>query len=567
MDIRHRRILILGGWGLVGTAILRRLIEHKPSEVAILSLQEHEAVESCDLMRKEAPDIQFTPVWGNIFVRTALKDLSRNELLNNSEFRKILRQDTMESFNDDQLKNSFLNTVISDFKPHIIIDTVNTATALAYQDIYTGYYNLNQELKKTTEQGGAMQKSLNTEVEKMLTTLYIPQIIRHIQILHASMLNNKTGVYLKIGTTGTGGMGLNIPYTHSEERPSRVLLSKASLAGAHTMLLFLMGRTPGGPICKEIKPAAAIAWKGIKYGEISKHGKPIELYDCKPEQAEQLGTHYRFEGNGKWVDLEKTLKSVFIDTGENGIFSQGEFETITSAGQMEFVTPEEIAKNVIMEILGDNTGHDILNALDNSIMGPTYRAGYMRHQALNEMDKLKEKHNSSSVAFEILGPPRLSKLLYEAHLLKQACGDLKCITAQSPKILSEKVQEMILSDASVRSQIISIGLPILLSDGEQILRGPVAKIPVQRGRETLDVTQEKIEKWTYAGWVDLREKNMELWLERVEQIIEFVDQIPSDETSSRFHHGIQYWDAQAPMNIGKVAAWIFINEDKGLRIK
>ena len=74
-------------------------------------------------------------------------------------------------------------------------------------------------------------------------------------------------------------MGLNIPYTHSEEKPSRVLLSKSALAGAHTLLLFLMARTPGGPITKEIKPAAAIAWKRIGYGEILRGGRPVPLYD------------------------------------------------------------------------------------------------------------------------------------------------------------------------------------------------------------------------------------------------------------------------------------------------
>ena len=63
-------------------------------------------------------------------------------------------------------------------------------------------------------------------------------------------------------------MGLNIPYTHSEERPSSVLLSKSAVAGAHTLLLFLMGRTPDAPITKEIKPTAAIAWKRIGYGEV-----------------------------------------------------------------------------------------------------------------------------------------------------------------------------------------------------------------------------------------------------------------------------------------------------------
>ena len=65
-------------------------------------------------------------------------------------------------------------------------------------------------------------------------------------------------------------MGLNVPYTHSEEKPSRVLLSKSAVGGAHSMLLFLMARTPGAPITKEIKPAAAIAWKKIAYGPISR---------------------------------------------------------------------------------------------------------------------------------------------------------------------------------------------------------------------------------------------------------------------------------------------------------
>jgi hypothetical protein len=59
-----------------------------------------------------------------------------------------------------------------------------------------------------------------------------------------------TASYLKVGTSGTGGMGLNIPFTHSEERPSRMLLAKSSVAGAHSLLLYLMARTPGAPAVK-----------------------------------------------------------------------------------------------------------------------------------------------------------------------------------------------------------------------------------------------------------------------------------------------------------------------------
>src|SRR5437773_10280288 len=117
--------------------------------------------------------------------------------------------------------------------------------------------------------------------------------------------------------------------------------------------------------------------------------------------------------NGFAKPMKKTLKSVFIDTGENGLFSRGEFEAISTPGQMEFVTPEEIAETVIYEIRGGNTGHDIINALDNATLSPTYRAGYLFQSALKQIEALEKKYNTDSVAFEILGPPRLSKLLYE----------------------------------------------------------------------------------------------------------------------------------------------------------
>src|SRR5258707_15296725 len=129
------------------------------------------------------------------------------------------------------------------------------------------------------------------------------------------MVKAGTSVYVKIGTSGTGGMGLNIPYTHSEEKPSRVLLSKSALAGAHPLLLFLMARTPGGPITKEIKPAAAIAWKRIEHGEILRAGRPVPLYEVDLAEAETLvpGRPFRPVDPGRGRAAGTTLKNVFID--------------------------------------------------------------------------------------------------------------------------------------------------------------------------------------------------------------------------------------------------------------
>ncbi len=566
MDIKGKRILMLGGWGLVGMAVIRRLSEYKPEEIIVISLKEQEAKDACSQLTKEAPEVRFTPEWGNIFVRRSLKDLPRDEILNNPIYRKQILEDVMESLDDEKLTSSSINYLLNKHKPHIIIDSVNSATGLAYQDIYTGYYNLKNELKKAQD-SNKLTDELGVEVEKMLSTLYIPQIIRHIQILHSSMVQNSTNVYLKIGTTGTGGMGLNIPYTHSEEKPSRVLLSKTSLAGAHTLLLFLAGRTPDGPIVKEIKPAAAIAWKAINYGEIKKHGRPVELYDCTPENADLLEGKYSFNGHGQWESKNDTLKSIYIDTGENGIFSRGEFEAITTAGQMEFVTPEEIADNVILELIGGNTGSDIVNALDNAVMGPTYRAGYMRHDAIKEMKRLEIENNVESVAFEILGPPRLSKLLYEAQLLKNICGTIYDVNKKSDTELSEMLQSEILSNNKLRMETISIGIPILLNNGKNLLRGPSVKIPVQLDKNKINYNSEQLDEWANAGWIDLRETNMRLWKSRISDIVDYVNGLPVEDSSSRFHHGIKYWKIDEPIDIGKLASWIFIFEDEGLRIK
>lgn len=568
MEITDKKVMILGGWGLVGMAISRQLLTEKPAQLIVLSLKESEAREACEHLEAEkSPETTIVPDWGNIFLRDSMQGLSREAILEKPENRNKLIEDTLEALSEEVLERAFLFQLIRKHQPHIIIDCINSATAVAYQDVFSGYYNLKNEFRRV-KQEKVYSEALVAEVEKLLCTLYVPQLIRHVQILYDAMRRFKTVYYVKIGTSGTGGMGLNIPYTHSEEKPSRVLLSKSTVAGAHSLLLFLMARTPDAPITKEIKPTAAIAWKKIGYGEIKKRGQPIQLYDCPPQNALNLEGELNLKGPATWVPLEgKHLKSVYIDTGENGIFSFGEFSAISSSGQMELVTPEEIARNVIYEIKGGNTGHDIINALDNATMGPTYRAGVMRHAALNKMVSLMLQHNCESIAFELLGPPRLSKLLYEAHLLRATSGTLENLRKADPERLSAEIEKLILNDADLRSSILSIGIPILLRDGMRLLRGPQVKIPAYRGNETFAISTQSIDAWAKDGWVDLRPSNIKIWQLRAEQIFREIEAIPEDDTSSRYDRDRRYWLEDDLINIGKVVGWIFSNEEQGLRMK
>ncbi len=568
MQIRNKRVMVLGGWGLVGMAVCRRMLDEFPDELIVCSLLEAEAREACERLAAEAKtEIRLTPVWGDIFVRTAMQGKSHQEILNDPTLRSWLIEDVLSDLNEEVLDRSFLFQIVQQYRPHIIVDCINSATAVAYQDVFTAYFRLRKELSQARE-GQKCRSSFIEETEKMLCTLYIPQLIRHVQILYEAMRRARTEAYLKIGTSGTGGMGLNIPYTHSEEKPSRVLLSKSAVAGAHTLLLFLMARTPDAPITKEIKPTAAIAWKKIEYGRILKRGRPVELYDCPPDKATVLEGTLRLHDNAEYGRLDDGyLESVYIDTGENGIFSLGEFSAITSPGQMEFVTPEEIAKNVVYEIKGGNTGHDIINALDNAVMGPTYRAGFLRHFALEKMRKLAEEHQVDSVAFELLGPPRLSKLLYEADLLRRVAGTMSDVCEAAAEDLARRWEQLILEDPQLRAEIISIGIPILLSDGKRLLRGPEIKIPQFKGEDQYPITDEAIDRWAQDGWVDLRVANVKAWQRRLGDILEEVRMIPETDSSSKYDRNRQYWLEDKEINIGKVVGWIFSMEEKGSRMK
>jgi hypothetical protein len=571
MDIQGKTVLVIGGWGLVGSAVCRKFMEENPRRIIVTSLNRREAEDAVHALRAEFPHAgrdYFIPWWGNIFVREQLKDLPREVILGNSKYRGMTIEDMLDELTVPVLKRSSLYRLMQRYHPDIVVDCVNSATAIAYQDIFQSSRELLQEVQNVRRRRGKRNLlSLLDKTERLLCTLYVPQLIRHVQIFYRSMQDAGTKIYLKIGTSGTGGMGLNIPYTHSEEKPSRVLLSKSAVAGAHTLLLFLMGRTPDGAITKEIKPTAAIAWKGIGYGQIAKRGKPIELEDCAVEKAIKLRKTLSLSMPGIAQPTGETLRSVFIDTGENGLFSRGEFEAISTPGQMEFVTPEEIAESAVFEIKAGNTGHDIINALDNATLAPTYRAGFMFNAALTQMKKLEQDHGVDSVAFEMLGPPRLSKLLYEAYLLKLCFGDPRTVTRTDPRILSNRLLDLIKSDDQLRSQIISIGIPILLPDGKSMLRGSSIKIPPFRGQGQFPATAKNIDRWAHDGWVDLREKNMKLWRARFAHIISSVESIPEGETSSRLMHNREYWKSLSDIDPGKICGWIFTYEEKGKRMK
>jgi hypothetical protein len=440
--------------------------------------------------------------------------------------------------------------LLLDVEPDIVIDSINTAGALAYQNFFNSAF----ALRETARQGMA---DLG-EVERHLATSYLPQLIRHTQIGLRGMTEVGTRIYLKIGTVGTGGMGMNIPFTHSEERPSRMLMAKSSLAGAHTLLLYLMARTPGGPSVKEIKPTAAISWKGLGNGPIKFRHHVLER--CDAVAPLPLNEAFLPEAERGFKRLGEPIEGVYLHSGENGLFSLGEFETLTALGLMEFVTPEEIASNVVQEIRAHPTGRDVVASLDAATMGPTYRAGVLRGAAIERMEELERESGVEAVAYEMLGPPRLTKLLFEGSILKRLYGTYGAAVDLDPEETAQKAQAMVDDNADFRQRIVSTGVPILVSDGGSLLRGPVVKVlPPEPEDEAL------MEKVVASGWVDLRPENWVCWKDRLQALTTQLRERPGVEKGSRtdFDHG----DSCGEIRPGRMAAWVFRVEDHGDRIK
>jgi hypothetical protein len=568
--------LILGGAGLVGKQIAHRIATDanlSPRKIVIAALFREEVEKALTELRKAIGDkpIEWVGEYGNIFVRNEYADSNPKELLEDSRRREVLFADLFGKV-EDAYEDSRLVTIIRRHQPEVIIDSINTATAISYQNVYTASNQARkhvQDLLETVRMGDIQYARNKTEetslaMYELLLSQSMPELIRHIFLLNKAMVEVGTRLYLKIGTTGTGGMGLNIPYTHSEDKPSAQLITKTAVAFAHTGLLFLMARTAGGPIVKEIKPGGMIGYADINYRPIPIRGKRGKILRRYSGQVETLDEHLVLhQPESMFRDLAD-LELPIIDTGENGLFTKGEFETITAMGQMEFITPEEIAHEVAMEIQGSTTGRDVIAAIDSAVMNPTYRAGYLRHRAMSELERLELETGTHSVALGHLGPPELSKLLWEAELLKLRYETLRAVLKYTPEELSEELSTLVQSGKfdSMCQTIISLGLPVLLPDGRHIIRGPHLSIP-ERIEPDVRITEEDVDAWAQKGWVDLRPGNMALWLERFEKMEKSRLQIRGRGSASVTLEGYLYED----MRIGEVVGWIFNNEHEGYRIK
>jgi hypothetical protein len=560
---------------MVGLQVAREAArELNPSRIIISALTQQEVDSAIAILAPEMKGIELAGVAGDIFIPESLQGKNRAELIANREYFDELFGEIFSPEAD--YRASALFALIDRHKPTVIVDCINTATAISYQDVFTVSRRTKMMLDSLESRGGKIDveelKPLFTSVRELLLSEGIAQLTRHILFLHRSLENSSVRVYVKVGTTGTGGMGINIPYTHSEDKPSPQLVAKSAIGFAHTGLLFLLARTPGpsvkrhGAIIKELKPGAMIGFKRLGETHVRLRGDRERAYlvNAKDEEiGSALETRQPADKYGKFEGRDVPLKIIGADTGENGFFSIGEFQAITYPRQMEYVTPEEVARTAILEILGASTGRDVLSAIDGAITEPSYRAGVLREQAIRQMEQLERAASGEvlpSIAVGHLGPPKLSKLLIEAFLIREAAGDdIDKIAALGANELQQRVEKYLAANSRIVSLIVTVGIPLLRAGGKKLRLTRGARInipPAPPDGAAVPIDKDSVERYARTGWVDLRLANFEVWAERLLRLARSRPDIVS-QGSAAFDLTTYSGERFVP---GDVVGWLLTNE-------
>ena len=502
--IKDSTILVLGA-GQIGRAACVEIIKREPRTLILHTLTPEEAEESLAWIEDNFHEMgtKVIPSSGDVLVVAPESGIS--EL----DYR-------FGTFSQEMCNASQLWKLIEKYHPDMIVDGINTATVVGYgHDPFTTSRKLKQIID---DQKLPDEETTFDMFRSSLMSEAIPPLVRFTQVLHRAMLEFSVKRYVKISTSGLGGMGFNIQYTHGdigEPGCSPKLLGKVAASGILNQLIWTLSHTPGLDV-KMIIPTALVGWEEITSDiPVTKNGTihKIKLVDC--EKPLELNNESAFADH-RPVESDETLKMVAIDSGENGYYGIGDMTTITALGQMGCITKEEVGI-AVAESLEGNSRYDLCTAMDSACLGPSFNAAFERYSILEKMRKLDQTLDANSVAIGNLGP-KVTKHLWELEILRVLCHSLQNVVKCNASELAAEAEHLLLqTNPLLRKQIITLKMPVLLNSN-RVLLGESWHIP---GPGEFKNIADNFENWATEGWVDLRPQRIERWQKEIAKIFEF----------------------------------------------
>jgi hypothetical protein len=126
-----------------------------------------------------------------------------------------------------------------------------------------------------------------------------------------------------------------------------------------------------------------------------------------------------------------------------------------------------------------------------------------------------------------------------------------------PAALAGAAATLFRADRELRSLVVSVGLPVII-EGDLVYRGETVIVPPDGG---------DLEGAGQRGWVDLRVRNLGIWVARAQRVMRQAEERrrhPAGSGSDEDWLAIRPADGIEP---SRFATWIFKYEDEGERIK
>ena len=157
-------------------------------------------------------------------------------------------------------------------------------------------------------------------------------------------------------------------------------------------------------------------------------------------------------------------------------------------------------------------------------------------------------------------------------MLKRIFGTIHAVAEKDPQSMTDAVAQLVREDKHLRSQAISIGIPILMPDGKTLLCADRGRRDHRWEWQAWDTSPDAIDRWCEMEWIDLRVQNMARWKQRMQDILRDAACVPNADFDSSSGWGramfdAATWELDPEINLGEVAGWIFSCEEKGQRHK
>lgn len=457
---------------------------------------------------------------------------------------------------DEHLRtNSPLFSFLETYRPCCLVVGVNLASVVAY--------------------GEALEGLRSKVLAWIMTTL--KQAADQLQI--------ETMAFL--GTTGLGGMGTNMPWTHQSSQEMDPGLTNKVLSAYGTLGVLDRLHWDTDCSCRFIllTPGSVLGYDYLEYGPVRFFSIPGDL----PLSVEkvvrgnelQLPLYEPIEIDlhslsDRLIDWEsRRIKGAFltgakIKCGENGEFSPMQFAGITHPFQMGFNSGTYIARILLDELAGKATGFNQIPLGAGKVVEPSSLGQNDCRLALARMAELElQNDRRSPPVYPALGSPRAQKEIVMADLVYRVLTHrfgkptLQQLSDFAPEELATELWRYLQENPLLFAEITAV-IPVVSPSG-RIHVGPHAMYLGHGIKTTSDLellcNDDSFREFAALGAVDLRpqaesirrkskmyETGVNILIERAQFIlagcVNGVSMQIADQCGSSLDHRITYWMGQ-----------------------